>query len=390
MERIYLDHNATTPVRPEAAAAMTAYLSQHFGNASSMHAEGQAARRALEDAREKMASFIGAEDPSEVIFTSGGTESNNMALKGSLVAGGNNRIVTSAIEHSSARLPIGALVSSGRATSTAVKVGSDGIVNVADVEAAITPDTALVSIMTANNEIGTIQPADQIGALCRKKGVPFHSDAVQIAGKSKINVNTIGCDLLTLSGHKFGAPKGVGLLYVRKGTRLSALIHGGHQEKNRRGGTENVAGIVAMATAAECDTEEMEAESVRLGRLRDLFESLVLAKTPLTTVNGNRTLRTCNTSNLCFEYTDNSALLMALDMQGIACSSGSACAAGNPEPSHVLLALGLTQDRAHASLRFSLGHNNTEEQIRMAAAAITQSVARLRETHPMWKEASGS
>lgn len=389
MERIYLDHNATAPVRPEAAAAMSEFLTQNFGNASSMHSEGQRARRALEDAREKMARFVGAEDPAEIIFTSGGTEANNMALKGALSAEGRTRIVSSAIEHSSVRLPIGALVSAGRAASTVVPVHPDGIVDAVDVAAAISADTALVTVMTANNEVGTIQPVDQISAACRAKGVPFHTDAVQIAGKSRVDVNAIGCDLLTLSGHKFGAPKGVGLLYVRRGTRLSALIHGGHQEKNRRGGTENVAGICAMAAAAEAASAEMDGETVRLGRLRDLFERLLLSGVQGASVNGNPTLRTCNTSNICFEYTDNSAMLMALDLKGVACSSGSACAAGNPEPSHVLVAMGLPQDRAHASLRFSLGHGTTEAQIRNAAALIAETVDALRKTHPMWKEAAG-
>lgn len=387
MDRIYLDHNATTPVRPEAVEAMLPFMRESFGNASSLHAEGQAARRAIEDAREKLAAFVGADDPSEIIFTSGGTESNNTALQGGLLSSRGRRLITSSIEHSSVRTVVRVLGETGRADAVVVPVNSFGIVDPADVEDAITPDTALVSIMAANNEIGTLQPVRAIADICKKKGVRFHTDAVQLAGKAPIRVNDLGCDLLTLSAHKFGAPKGTGILYVRRGTRLSPLLIGGLQEKNRRGGTENVPAIAAMGVAAELAGKELDAESQKIRKLRDLFEKLVLESVPKCSVNGDREQRICNTTNICFDHTDSAAMLMALDLKGVSCSSGSACAAGSPEPSHVLLAMGLPQHKAHASLRFSLGHDLEEWQIRSAVARIAESVAQVRESHPLWKEA---
>ncbi|MBV9080285.1 MAG: cysteine desulfurase [Elusimicrobia bacterium] len=387
MDRIYLDHNATTPVRPEAVEAMIPFMRGTFGNASSTHAEGQAARRALEDAREKMADFVGAEDVSEIIFTSGGTEANNMALQGGLASSRGKRVISSAIEHSSVRTVARWLGESGRGENVVIPCNSHGIIDPADVEDAITPDTALVSIMAANNEVGTLQPVKAIADICKAKGVRFHTDAVQLAGKAPVRVNELGCDMLTLSAHKFGAPKGTGILYLRRGTRLTSLLHGGMQEKNRRGGTENVPGIVAMGVAAELAQKELTGEVEKLRKLRDLFESLVLKAVPKSSVNGDREFRICNTTNICFEHTDSASMLMALDLKGVACSSGSACAAGSPEPSHVLLAMGLPQDKAHASLRFSLGHGLEEWQIRAAVASIAEAAAQVRKSHPLWKEA---
>jgi cysteine desulfurase len=310
-----------------------------------------------------------------------------MALQGGLASSRGRRIISSAIEHSAVRTVARVLGETGRADNVVIPVNAHAIVDPADVEDAITPDTALVSIMAANNEVGTLQPVRAIADICKAKGVRFHTDAVQLAGKARIRVNDIGCDMLTLSGHKFGAPKGTGILYVRRGTRLSALLMGGLQEKNRRGGTENVAGIVAMGVAAELADKELDAESQKILKLRDLFEKLVLEAVPQCSVNGDREYRICNTTNMCFDHTDSASMLMALDLKGVSCSSGSACSAGSPDPSHVLLAMGLPQHRAHASLRFSLGHGLEEWQIRSAVARVAEAAAQVRQSHPMWKEA---
>lgn len=387
MPYIYLDHNATTPVRPEVLEAMLPYLKEAYGNASSPTRLGQEARKAVEEARAKVAAFVGADSPDEIVFTSGGTESNNWAIKGALEAGRppGKRVVTSAIEHSSIRSPLKNLSDKGLIDLVVVPVQPNGIVRLEDVDDALTPDTALCTVMAANNEVGTLQPIKEIAALCRKKKIPFHTDAVQIAGKLGFQVNDLGADTLSLSGHKCGAPKGVGVLYIRKGTRLESLILGGRQEKNRRGGTENVAGIVGMGAAVQQLDKEMPTSEPRIKKLRDQFETLLTSQIAATWVNGDPTHRICNTSNICFEFTDNSALLMALDIKGIASSSGSACAAGSPDPSHVLLAMGLPQDKAHASLRFSLSHATTEEEIISAVGIICDTVERLRHSHPLWK-----
>lgn len=386
---MYFDHNATTPVRPEVLDAMLPFLKGDFGNASSLTKPGQRARKAVEDARAQVASFIGADSPDEVVFTSGGTESNNWAIKGTLAARRSNgrRVVTSAIEHSSVRTVLRNLADKGEIDLVVVPVQPNGILRIEDVADALTPDTVLVSIMAANNEVGTIQPIRAIADLCEKKDVPFHCDAVQMAGKLPIRVNDLGVDLLALSGHKIATPKGVGILYIRKGTRLESLIEGGRQEKNRRGGTENVAGIVGMGMSVQLLKREMPESVSHLAKLRDLFEELITSQISHTFINGGPENRICNTTNICFEYTDNSALLVALDLKGIATSSGSACAAGSPDPSHVLLAMGLPQDKAHASLRFSFGHSTTEEEIRGAVGPICDAVEKLRLSHPLWKKA---
>lgn len=391
MNYIYLDHNATTPVRPEALEAMLPYLQGEFGNASSASRPGQRARKAVEEARAKLAAFVGADSPDEIIFTSGGTESNNWAIQGALEASkiqGRKRIISSPIEHSSVRTVLKNLADKDIIDWVVVPVQPNGIVRVQDVDDAMTPDTALVTVMAANNEVGTLQPIREIAQLCRKKNIPFHSDAVQIAGKMMIKVNDLGVDMLSLSGHKFGSAKGTGILYLRKGTRLESLIEGGRQEKNRRGGTENVPGIVGMGVAAELAQKELPVIVPYIKQLRDKFESLVLSQISHTSINGDKENRTCNTSNICFEYTDNSALLMTLDIKGLASSSGSACSAGSPDPSHVLLAMGLPQEKAHASLRFSLGHNTTDDEITNAVGLLCDSVEKLRATHPLWKKAA--
>jgi cysteine desulfurase len=385
---IYLDHNATTAVRPEAFDAMAPFLKESYGNASSLHQLGQKARAAIEKARQQMAAFLGANSPDEIIFTSGGTEANSNVIRGVLevMRGKGRRVVSSAIEHSAIRTPLQHLAEIGDIDNVIVPVQPNGILNVKDVDDAITPDTILVTIMAANNEVGTLQPIDEIAAICRRKGVVFHTDAIQLAGKHVVNVNRLNVDLLSVSGHKFGAPKGVGALYVRKGTRLASLISGGKQESNRRGGTENVAGIVAMGVAAQSAMAELSDEAPRLTGLRNLFEELLLSGLTHVSVNGDRQLRICNTTNICFEYTDSSEMIMSLDLKGVACSTGSACQAGNAEASHVLLAMNLPQEKAHASLRFSLGHSTTEPEIREAAKIIIDTVSRLRENNPLWRE----
>ncbi len=385
---IYLDHNASTAVRPEAFEAMLPYLSEDYGNASSLHQLGQRARKAIEDARVKIQKFIGADSPDEIIFTSGGTESNNAIIRGVTEAlkSKGKRVVSSSIEHSAVRTPLRMMGEAGEIDNVLVPVQPNGIVRVSDVDDAITPDTVLVSIMAANNEVGTLQPIKEISAICKKKGVLLHSDAVQLAGKHPVNVNDMGVDFLSLSGHKFGSMKGVGVLYIRKGTRMAAFIRGGKQERNRRGGTENVPGIVSMGAAAEAAMKDLATESTRMKGLRDLFEELILAGSTHVFVNGDKEKRSCNTSNLCFEFTDSSELLMALDLQGVATSTGSACQAGSSEASHVLLAMGLPQEKAHASLRFSFGHPSTEADARNAAKIIISTVAKLRDKNPIWRE----
>ena len=385
---IYLDHNATTPVRPEAFDAMLPYLKESYGNASSLHQMGQKSRKAIEVARAQMAAFLGADSADEIIFTSGGTESNTTVIRGVLDAlrGKGRRMVSTAIEHSAIRTPLQHWGELGEIDNVIVPVQANGIVRASDVDDAMTPDTILVSIMAANNEVGTLQPIAAIAAFCNKKNIPFHTDAIQVAGKHPINVKAWGVDFLSVSGHKFGAPKGVGALYVRKGTRLAALILGGKQEKNRRGGTENVAGIVAMGAAADAAMKEFTTETPRIAALRDLFEELLMAGITHASVNGDRRQRICNTSNICFEYTDSSEMIMALDLRGVACSTGSACQAGSADASHVLLAMNVPQEKAHASLRFSLGHSSTEEEVRSAAKTIVDTVARLRDKNPLWRE----
>lgn len=386
---MYFDYNSTSPMRPEVLEAMKPFLTGDYGNPSSLHHLGQIARKAVEEARATMAAIIGAGDPSEIIFTSGGTEANNLAIKGAARTRSlrQRRIVTTAIEHAAVRQPARALAEEERLDHVAVPVEPDGRVAVERATEAMTSDAFLVSVMAANNETGVVQPIAEIAAECRDREILFHTDAVQVGGKIKINVNAMGADMLSLSAHKFGGPKGVGVLYVRKGTRLSAQIHGGRQENNRRGGTENVAGIVGMAAAASIAEKELPALTSRLEQWRNDLERNVLARVPHTFVNGSAAQRLCNTSNICFPFTDSSAMVAALDLRGLCCSNGSACASGVPEASHVLLAMGLPQDKAHASLRFSIGHKTLKNEIDAAVELLVETTARQRETNPLWKEA---
>jgi cysteine desulfurase len=381
MTGIYLDFNATTPVLPEVAAAMLPYLCEEYGNASSIHRWGQRARAAVEQSRESVALLIGGR-PSEVVFTSGGTESDNLAIFG--VAGARH-VVTTAIEHHAVLNTCEALEREGVAV-TFVPVGRSGIVDPAAVVAALRPDTSLISVMLANNETGAIQPVEEIARLGRERGVLVHSDAVQAAGKISIDVRALGVDLLSISGHKIYAPKGVGALWVRKGVRIRPQIYGGRHERERRAGTENVPGIVAMGASAETARRELAAESLRIAGLRDRLERGICERVPDVTVNGDPAHRVPNTTNLTFDGIEGEALVIALDLQGISCSTGAACSSGAIEPSHVLTAMGLSAEQARATLRISLGKQNSQADVDRVLEVLPRVVARLRALSPVYRE----
>lgn len=374
---IYFDHSATTPVDKRVLEAMLPYLQENFGNPSSVYRAGQEARKAVEEAREKVANLIGAK-PKEIIFTSGGTESNNTAIKGVAFSRGKGHIITSAIEHPAVLKVVNWLEKHGF-EATYVGVGSDCIVDPDDVRKAIRKDTILISIMHANNEVGTIQPIEEIARIAHENGIIFHTDAVQTAGKIEIDVERMGIDLLSLSAHKIYAPKGVGALYIRKATKVDTLLHGGHQEWNRRGGTENVAGIVGLGKAAEIAKQEMAGEAQRLRTLRDKLENGVRERISEVVFNGHRLNRLPSLSNFCVKYVEGEAMLLTLDFHGIAASSGSACTSGSLEPSHVLLAMGIPPEIAHGSLRVSLGRGNTQEDVDRFLEVLPPIVDRLRE-----------
>lgn len=383
---IYLDHNATTALRPEVLEAMLPYLKGQYGNASSIYHLGQESRKAIDQAREKVAKLIGAQNPEEVVFTSGGSESINWAIKGVALSGrGKGRhIVTTKIEHSAVMASCKYLESLGWHV-TYVSADWHGRINPAHIREAITKDTALVSIMHANNEIGTLQPVAEIGAVCRQKGVPMHVDAVQTVGKIPLSVDELQCDLLSLAAHKFYGPKGVGALYVRPGTRMQGLIHGGRHERNRRAGTENTAGIVGLGVAAEIAMKEMKHEEKHVRYLRDKLEKALL-KIECVRVNGDPEHRMFNTTNLSIEAVEGEGMIIGLDMQGICVSSGSACASGQTEPSHVLKAIGVPQELAKASIRLSLGRENTTEEIDKVMEVLPKIVERLRGLSPLWSD----
>ncbi len=385
MKRVYLDYNATTPVAPEVLAAMLPYFSEAYGNASSIHSFGQDARGAVEQARISVAAMLGAR-PAEVTFSSGGTESNNHAIFGVVGAapGSAKHIITSAVEHSAVLDPCKALEKRGVAV-TILQVDREGVVNPEDVRRAIRPDTVLITIMLANNELGTLQPVAEIGKIAAEHNIKFHTDAVQAAGKVPMNVMELGVHLLSISGHKFYGPKGVGALYVRKGTRIEPLMYGGHSERDQRPGTEDVAAIVGMGRAADLAMLRMKGESRRLSALRDRLESGLLQRIPYARVNGFRAQRTPNTTNLTLPFVEGESMVIALDLKGIACSTGAACSSGTVEPSHVLTAIGLAPEDARATLRLSLGYQTTEEEIDFALETIPVVVDRLRQISPTYK-----
>ena len=378
MQHFYFDHNATTPAAPQALDAVVSCLGQEYGNASSVHYFGQVAKRRMEAARRQMAALLHAA-PAEIVFTSGGTEADNMSVLGVVrrADGAARHVITSAIEHPAVLGPCAQLEREGAAI-TRLPVGADGAVEPEDVRRALRPETVLISIMHANNETGVVQPLAEIARIAREAGVPVHSDGVQATGKIPVDVEALGVDLYSLSGHKFYAPKGVGALYMAKGTRLDPIAFGGHHERDRRPGTENVPGIAALGAAAEVAAECLEGESARVAALRDRLEQAVLESIPGTGVNGHRRNRTPNTTNLYFDGIDGEALVIALDLRGFATSTGSACSSGAVTPSHVLTAMGLSAERARASLRLSLGRSNTVEQVDALVEALAASVAHLR------------
>jgi cysteine desulfurase len=382
--RVYLDNNATTPVLPEVLAAMQPYFDQRFGNASSIHRQGQEARAAVERARDAVAALLGCK-PSEVVFTSGGTEADNLALFGLLQPG--DHLITSSIEHH-AVLHSARFLEKNGCSATYVPVDARSMVNPDDVRRALRPNTRLISIMMANNETGVLQPVEDIGAIAAEADVYFHVDAVQAAGKVPLHVSRIGCDLLSISGHKMNAPQGVGALFVRKGTTLRPLFYGGSHERSRRAGTENVPGIVGLGKAAELAAADLSNGRVaEVAGLRDRLQQQLLQTIDLAGVNGDGAPRVPNTANLYFEHVEGEALLIALDLQGLEVSTGAACASGAIEPSHVLVAAGISADRARSSIRFSLGKQNTADDVAFAAAVVPQAVARLRELSPTYAPA---
>ena len=385
VRRIYLDHAATTPVRPEVIEAMNKIHTEVWGNPSSIHQFGRPSRKAMEEAREKVAAAIGA-DPREIIFTGSGTEADNIAIVGGARANKKKgmHLITSVVEHHAVLDAFKALEKEGFEV-TYLPVDADGRVSVEDFKNALRDDTSLVSIMMANNEVGTIMPVEEIGAICRERKILFHTDAVQAVGKIPVDVKAINCDFLALSGHKLYGPKGIGVLYMRRGVRTQPLYFGGGQERKLRPGTENVANIVGLATALELAVQEMPEESVRLAKLRDKLIDGVLANIPETRLNGPREGRLPHNVNVSIEYIEGEALLLTCDMKGMACSSGSACTSGSLDPSHVLMAMGLTHTTAHGSLRLSLGKSTTEEDIDYIIRELQPIAERLRAMSPVWE-----
>ena len=377
--RIYFDHNATTPVDPTVVEAVTRVLVDSFGNASSVHHFGQQAKAVLDDARSAVAGLIGAE-PSEVVFTSGGTEADNFALRGAAEAAeptGRRHLISTTIEHEAVLTTLKALTRRGWRV-TLLPVDASGIVAPDALREAITDDTALVSVMHANNEIGTVQPIQELARIARERGAVFHTDAVQSAGKIPVDVRSLGVDLASLSAHKFYGPKGVGALWIRRGTRVTSILTGGKHERNRRAGTENVPAIAGFGAAARLAVKKLATESSRLAALRDRLENAVLATVRGTAINGARDPRVPNTTNISFENIEAESLLIALDLEGIAVSTGSACSSGTLEPSHVLRAMGLPTHRTQNSIRISLGAGNTDAEVDQFLEKLPRVVEKLR------------
>lgn len=380
--RVYFDHSATSRVLPEVFEAMAPFFTERFGNASSLHSFGREARGSMELARKHVAALVNA-DPAEIVFTSGGTESDNLAIKG--VAGFKGRrkghVVTTCIEHHAVLESCTHLKRLGFEV-TEVKVSRDGIVDPGDVEAAVRDDTILITVMAANNEIGTIQPVREIGGIARSKGIPFHTDAVQAIGKMQVDVRRDNIDLLSLSGHKFHGPKGVGALYVKKGVPIEPIVHGGGHERGLRSSTENVPGIVGLGKAAEIARRDFDGTTATMRSLRDRLISEVPELVPRAYLNGHPTKRLVNNANFRFDFIEGEALMLQLDLKGIAASTGSACSTGSLEPSHVLMALGLTHGQAHGNLRLTLGRENTYEEVGYFLEVLPGIVSKLREISP--------
>ena len=381
-----MDHSATTPVAAEVLEAMLPYFSHRFGNASSLHGFGREAKEALEESRQRVARLLNAH-PGEIVFTSGGTESDNLALRG--IAYKNRKsgrhIITSQIEHPAILETCHSLEREGFSV-TYLPVNREGLIELSELERAIRPDTILISIMHANNEVGTIQPLEEVGRLAADRDIYLHTDAVQTVGKIPVDVEAMGADLLSLSAHKLYGPKGVGALYIRRGTKMQSLSTGGGHERNLRSGTENVAGIVGLARAADLAGEEMAAEGQRLSQLRDRLADLVLGRVKDAWVNGSMEKRLPGSLNFGFSYVEGESLLLYLDSKGIAVSTGSACSSHKLEPSHVLLALGLKPEECHGSLRITMGRSNNQEQVDYVAECISEAVERFRAMSPLGRE----
>ncbi len=384
-KRIYVDHSATTPMRKEVIESMMPYFTESFGNASTVYAEGREAKKAINTAREQVATAIGA-NADEIYFTGSGTEADNWAIRGIAAANRSkgNHIITSSVEHHAILHTCAALEKDGFEV-TYLPVDEYGMVSPESVKEAICDKTILVSIMTANNEIGTIMPIAEIGKLVHEKGIIFHTDAVQAIGMTEIDVNDLNVDLLSITGHKFYGPKGSGALYVRKGTKINSFVTGGGQEKNKRAGTENVPAIVGLGKAIELATKDIAGHNKKLEAMRDRFIDRVLAEIPYTRLNGHRTKRTSGNANISFEFIEGESLLLMLDMKGISASSGSACTSGSLDPSHVLLSIGLKHETAHGSLRVTFGDSNTMEDVDTIVEELKIIVARLREMSPLYE-----
>ncbi|HID12042.1 MAG TPA: cysteine desulfurase NifS [Candidatus Latescibacteria bacterium] len=386
MRRIYLDYAATTPVHPEVVRTMLPYLTERYGNPSSIHAFGQEAKTAVEEARGQVADLIGAK-PEEIVFTSGGTEADNFALKGVAYAlrKRGDHIITSSVEHHAVFEACKFLEKEGFKV-TYLPVDRYGMVDPEDVHRVITDKTILVSVMHANNEVGTIQPIAEISKIAHERGAYFHTDAVQTAGHIPVDVEELGADLLSMSAHKLYGPKGVGALYIRKGTRIASFVHGGEQERGRRAGTENVSGIVGFGKAAEIAKRECETETRRLSELRDRLIEGLLERIDHINLNGHPTSRLPNNVHVSIEFVEGESMLLNLDLEGIAASTGSACSSGSLEPSHVLLAMGLSHELAHGSLRFTMGRWTTEEDIDRVLEVLPEVVAKLRAMSPLYRK----
>jgi cysteine desulfurase len=380
MRRVYLDHNASTPVHPEVLEAMLPYLTERFGNPSSIHGFGRDAREGVEIAREAIASFlrVGKE---EILFTSGGTESDNLAVKGVAAAAGSGHLITSQIEHHAVLRTCQALEAQGFAV-TYLPVDQHGLVDPEDVRKAIRPDTILITIMHANSEVGTIEPVEAIGRIAKEHGIPFHTDAVQTFGKIPLDMHAFGIDILSFSSHKIYGPKGVAGLYIRRGTKMVSIQHGGEHERRRRAGTENVPGIVGFGKAVEVRARDMEAEAARLTALRVRLWEGIQARVPEVRLNGHPTRRLPGTLNICFRHVESESIVLGLDLKGVGASAGSACTSGNVEPSHVLVAMGVPLDWAMGAVRATLGRSNTPEDVEYVLEVLPPLIARLRSLSP--------
>jgi cysteine desulfurase len=379
--RVYLDHNASTPVHPEVLAEMTPYFGEVFGNPSSVHGFGRAAREAVDVARDRVATFLRAR-PDEIVFTSGGTESDNFGVKGLAWARGGGHVITSKIEHHAVLRTCQALEAQGFGV-TYLPVDETGMIDPDDVRRALRPDTIAISLMHANSEVGTIQPVRAIGALARERGIPFHVDAVQTFGKVEIDVEAFNIDLLSFSGHKIYGPKGVAGLYIRKGTKMVSVQHGGEHERRRRAGTENVPGIVGLGKAVEVRAREMKGEAVRVTALRDRLWEGVRARVPDVRLNGHPTERVPGTANIAYKNVESESIVLGLDLKGIAVSAGSACTAGSVEPSYVLVAMGVPLEWAMGAVRASLGRSTTAEDIDYVVESVEPIVRKLRAALPV-------